>query len=86
MVHPKGCWLLHQAVMDAILNHPDCLLYLPVGFAAANGDVVVDNAKPLAEPCKAVCKFSTIVCLDIAYLTPTGNQVIMQELSSPPAV
>ena len=46
--------------------------------------MVVDNAQPFAKLCKAACKLNaTAVCLDVAWLTRMGNQVIIQELSSP---
>ena len=44
MVHPKGCGCLGLATPDIILEHPDCLVYLPVGLTIANGDVVMDDA------------------------------------------
>ena len=68
---------------DTILKYPDCLFYLPVGLTVANGDVMMDDAKPFTEPCKTAHKLGTIVSLDIAWLTPMGNQVIMQELGYP---
>ena len=86
MVHPKGCGRLGQAVLDTILEHPDCLFYLPIGLTVANGDVVMDNAQPFAEPCKAACKLSAIVGPDIVWLAPTGNQIIIQELNHPPTM
>ena len=43
MVCPEGAGLLHQTAMDAVLQHSDCPLYLLLGFAIANGDVVMDN-------------------------------------------
>ena len=51
MAYLKRCKLLHQATPDAVLQHPDHPLYLPFGFAIVNGDVVMDNAQPFAEPC-----------------------------------
>ena len=78
MVCPKSCRLLYQATPDTILKHPNHPFYLPVGFTVANGDVVVDNAQPFTEPCEAARKFSTIVCLDVAWFAPMGNQVIIQ--------
>ena len=65
MVCPEGRGLLHQAALDAILKFPDCLFYLPVGFAIANSDVVVNDAQPFAEPCKAAHKLGTIIYPDI---------------------
>ena len=65
MVRSEGCKLLHQATPDAILKHPDYPFYLTIGFAVANGDVVVDYAQHLAELCKAAQKLGAIVCLDI---------------------
>ena len=86
MVCPERCGLLHQAMLDAILKHPDCLFYLPIGFTIANGNMVVDDGQHFVDPCKAVHKLGAIVCLDIAWLAPTGKWVIIQELNSPPAV
>ena len=83
MVCPKGCGLFHQATPDTILKHPGHPFYLPTGFTIANGDVVVDDAQPFTELCKAAHKFGGIVYPDIAWFAPTGNQVIIQELSSP---
>ena len=86
MVCPKGCRLLCQATSDTILKHPDHLLYLPVGLTVANGDVVMDDAQPFTEPCKAAHKLSTVISPDIVWLAPTGNQVIIQELGGPPTI
>ena len=58
MVHPKGCGCLGQAAPDTILEYPDCTFYLPVGLTVANSDVVMNDAQPLAEPCKAACKLN----------------------------
>ena len=86
MVHPEGCGLLCQAMLDAILMLLDCLFYLPIGFTIANGDVVMDSTQPFAEPYEAAHKSSTIVYLDIVGLAPSANKVIIQELGCPPAV
>ena len=86
MVYPKGCKLLCQAMSDTILKHPDCPFYLPISFTIANGDVVVDNAQPFIEPCKAARKLGAVVCPDVAWLAPTDNQVIIQELGGPPTM
>ena len=86
MVHPKGCGLLHQAMPDTILKHANCPFYLLIGFTVTHGDMVVEDAQPFEEPCKAANKLGTIVCLDVAWLAPTGNQIIIQELVGPPAV
>ena len=83
MVHPEGCRLLHQAMPDTILKHPDHPFYLPIGLTVANGDVVVDNAQLFAELCKAASKLHAIVCLDIVWLAQAGNQIIIQELGEP---
>ena len=48
-------------MLNAILKHPDHLFYLLIGFAIANGDVVVDDAQPFVEPCKAAHKLGTII-------------------------
>ena len=86
MVCPKGCRLLCQTVLDTNLECPDHPFYLPLGFTIANGDVVVDDAQPFTELCEAAHKLSANVYLDVVWLAPTGNQVIIQELSSPPAI
>ena len=86
MLYPKGCGLFCQATLDTILKHPDCLFYLPVGFTIANGDVVVDNTQPSTELCKAAHKLGIIIHPDIVWPALTGNQVIIQELNSPPAM
>ena len=86
MVHPERCGLLCQATLDIILKCPNHLFYLPIGFTIANCDMVVDNAQPFEEPCKAALKLSAIVSPDIAWLALMGNQVIIQELGGPPAV
>ena len=49
MVDSDGCGLLFQVTTDAILKCSDLPLCPPIGFAVANGDVVVDNAQLLAE-------------------------------------
>ena len=77
MVHPKGCRLFCQAMLDAILKHPDHLFYLTIGFAIANGDVVVDDVQHFVEPCKASHKLGTIIYQKIMWLAPMGNQVII---------
>ena len=77
MICPKGCGYFGQATLDTILECPDCPFYLPIGFTIANGDVVMDNAQPFAQPCKAAHKLSAIVSLDIVQLAATGNQVII---------
>ena len=77
MVHPKGCGHFGQAMPDTILEHPDCPFNLPTGLTIANGDVVIDNAQPFAQLCKAACKLSAIVGLDVVQLAPMGNQVIV---------
>ena len=33
----------YQATPDIVLHHIDCPLYLPIGFAVANSDAVIDN-------------------------------------------
>ena len=86
MVCPKGCGLLHQATLDAILKHLDCPFYLPIGFAVANGDVVVDDAQPFAKLCEAAHKLGANICLDIMWPASTGNQIIVQELNSSPSM
>ena len=73
MVCPKGCGCLGQAVLDTILEHPDCLFYLPIGLTVANGNVVMDNAKPFAQPCKAACKLSAIVGPKCSMACPNGQ-------------
>ena len=74
MVNPKKCGLFLQAAMDTILKHPDCPFYMPIGFTVANGDVVVDDAQPFAEPCKAASKLGTVVCLDVVWLAPQATR------------
>ena len=86
MVCPKGCGHLGKAVLDTILEHPDHRFYLPIGLTVANGDVVMDNAQPFTKPCKAAHKLGTIVGPDVAWLAPTGNQIIVQELGHPPTM
>ena len=66
---------LGQARPDTILEHPDHLFYLPIGLTVANGDVVMDNAQPFAQLCKAAHKLSAIVSPDVAWPAPMGNQV-----------
>ena len=44
MFHLKGCGLLYQAALDTISKCPDHLFYLLIGFAIANGNVVMDDA------------------------------------------
>ena len=62
---------------DTILERPDHLFNLPIGLTVANGDVVMDNTKTFAQPCKAACKLSAVVSPDVARFAPTGNQVIV---------
>ena len=73
MVHPKGCGILGKAMLNTILKHPDHPFYLPIGLTVANGDVVMDDAQPFADPHKAARKLSAVVGLDVAWLAPTGN-------------
>ena len=77
MVHPKGCGCFGQATPDTILKRPDRPFYLPIGLTIANGDVVMNDAQPYAQPCKAARKLSAIVGLDIVRLALTSNQVIV---------
>ena len=77
MVYPEGCGHLGQAMPDTILEHPDHPFDLPIGLTVANGDVVMDNTKTFAQPCKAARKLSAIVGLDVAWFAPAGNQVIV---------
>ena len=63
--------------MHTILECPDHLFYLPIGLTVANGDVVMDDAQPFAQSCKAACKLSAIAGLDVVWLAPMGNQVII---------
>ena len=77
MVCPEGCGGLGQAVPDTILKHPNCPLYLPIGITISNGDMVMDDAQPFAQLCKAAHKLGAVVGLDIVWLALTGNQVII---------
>ena len=86
MVCPEVCRLFCQATPDAILENPDHFFYLPTSIAVANGSVVVDDTQPLAELYKAAHKLSAIICPEVMWLAPMGNQIIIQELSSPLAV
>ena len=43
----------------------------------------MDDTKTFAQPCKAAHKLSAIVSPDIARFTPTGNQVVVEELGGP---
>ena len=74
---------LGQAALDTILQHPDCPFDLPIGLTVANGDVVMNDTKTFAQPCKAARKLSAIVSLDVVWFTPTGNQVVVEELGGP---
>ena len=67
-------------MQDTVLEYSDHLFYLPIGLTIANSDVVMDDAQPFTEPCKAARKLSTVVGLDLVWLAPIGNQVIIQEL------
>ena len=66
MLHPKVSGLLCQAKLDTILKHPDHPFYLLIGFTITKGGVVVDDAQPFTEPCKAACKVGTVIYLDVA--------------------
>ena len=56
---------LGQAAPDTILKHPDRPFDLPVGLTVTNGDVVMDDTKTFAQPCKAACKLSAVVSPDV---------------------
>ena len=86
MICLKGCGCLGQAMLDTILEHPDHPFYLFIGLTVANGDVVMDDAQPFTELCKAAQKLGAIVGPDIVWLTPMGNQVTVQELGHPPTM
>ena len=73
MVYPEGCGHLGQAMLDTILERPDCPFDSPVGLTVANGDVVMDDTKTFAQPCKAAHELGTIVGLDVVWFAPTGN-------------
>ena len=78
MVCPKGCRCLGQAALNTILGCPDCQFYLPTGPTVANGDMVMDNAQPpQCTAMQAACKLSAIVSLDVVWLPPMGNQVVI---------
>ena len=80
MVYPERCRLLHQVTPDAILKHPNCPLYLPVGFAVANSYAVVNDAQPFAELCEAAHKLGDIICPDVLWLAPMGNRSLYRSL------
>ena len=86
MIHPEGCGILLQAMPDAILKCPAHPFYLPIGFAFENDDMIMDDAQPFTELCKATRRLSAIIYLDLAWLAPMANQIIIQKLGSPPAV
>ena len=86
MVCPKGCGRLDQAALDTILECLDHPFYLSIGLTIANSDVVMNNAQPFTESCKPVRKLSAIVGLDVAWLAPAGNQIVVQELGHPPTM
>ena len=86
MVYSEGYRLLYEATPHTIPKHPDHPFYLPIGFTVTNGDVVVDDTQLLAELCKAAHKLGTVICPDVTWLAPVGNQIIIQELSCPPAI
>ena len=48
-----------------ILKRSDCPFYLPVGFPVANSDVLVEDAQPFAEPCKAARNLGIAICPDV---------------------
>ena len=77
MVRPKSCGGLGEAVPDTILQRPDRPLDLPVGLTVANSDVVMDDTKTFAQPCKSARKLCAIVSPDVARFAPIGNQVIV---------
>ena len=77
MVHPKSCGFFGQAMPDTILEHLDFPFYLPIGLTIANSDVMMNDAQPFAQPCKAAHKLSAIVIPYVARLAPMGNQVII---------
>ena len=86
MVRPKSCRGLGEAAPDTVLQRPDHPFDLPVGLTVTNGDVVMDDTKTFAQACKAARKLSAIVGADVVRFTPTGNQVVLKELSGPPTV
>ena len=86
MVCPEGGGLLHQVAPDAVLQHSDHPLYLPIGLAFASFDVVMDDPYPFTESCKAICKLGTIVHLDIVLLAPVGYYIIVKEYGGPLAI
>ena len=47
-------------MLDTILKHPNCLFYLPIGFTIANGDVVIDDAQPFTDLCKAATNLALL--------------------------
>ena len=57
-------------MLDTILKCPDCLFYLPIGFTVANGDMVMDDAQPFTEPCKAAHKLGAVICVDVVHGLP----------------
>ena len=77
MIRPEGCGCLGKATQDTILKCPDHPFDLPIGLTVANSDVVMDDTKTFAQPCKAARKLSAIISLDVAQFAPTGNQVVI---------
>ena len=66
---------------DAVLQHLDYPLHLPVSLATANSDIVVDYIQPFAELCKASSKLGAVVHPNIVWLALLGNYIIIEKLS-----
>ena len=60
-------------MLDTVLKHPDRPFYLPIGLTIANGDVVMDDAQPFAQPCKAAHKLSAVSSFSSSGLPALGS-------------
>ena len=83
MISPEGGSLLHQTTPYIVFHHLDCPLHLPIGLSASNGDVVVNNSKPLTDPFEASHKLGTIGCPDIVRLTLVGDTLLYSNSVAP---
>ena len=85
MARPKCIQPLAQASADCIINCLDNALHLPIALAVASHQLLVHDAKYLAQACEAPLELLPMLHPHVPWLAPSAHD-ILQELCSVPAV